>query len=112
MIKPNPDPIYERINKPNANEINQTLSQYFTVSEEEVIINGLLVGANTRTKTFELIKNNGEKINGKIAKHALIAVAPFTLGKECKATLLKVTTRSSTVKQDKIKWTLNSIEPL
>jgi hypothetical protein len=70
-------------------------------------VKGRLMGANVRTKTFEINTDQGEKIIGRISKDALPEVASFVLDKKCKATLLKVTTKSSS--REKASWTLKSL---
>ncbi|MEQ6378405.1 hypothetical protein RZN25_16455, partial [Bacillaceae bacterium S4-13-56] len=87
--------------------IYKILSEFSETSEEEVALNGRLVGANVRTKTFEINTSDGEKITGRISKNALPEVASFVLDKQCKAILLKVTTKSSS--KEKVSWTLKSI---
>jgi len=68
------------------------------------------MGANVRTKTFEIYTDDGEKITGRISKDALSDIASFVLDRPCKATLLKVITRISS--REKMSWTLKSIEEI
>lgn len=95
------------INPEKAESIYKMLSEFSETSEEEVTLNGRLMGANVRTKTFEINTKDGEKITGRISKDALPEVASFVLDRQCQATLLKVTTKSSS--KEKISWTLKSI---
>lgn len=95
------------INPEKAVSIHKMLSDFSDPSEEEVSLNGKLMGANVRTKTFEINTSDGEIISGRISKDALSGVASFVLDKECNATLLKVTTKSRS--KEKISWTLKSI---
>ncbi|SMB88800.1 hypothetical protein SAMN00017405_0529 [Desulfonispora thiosulfatigenes DSM 11270] len=95
------------INPEKAWNIYKRLSDFSQSSEEEIILTGRLMGANVRTKTFEISDENGEKITGRISKDALSEVASFVLDKPCNATLLKVITKSSS--REKISWTLKSI---
>lgn len=95
------------IDPEKAGNIYKRLSDFSESSEEEVVLTGRLMGANVRTKTFEISDENGEKITGRISKDALPEVASFVLDKPCNAILLKVITKSSS--REKISWTLKSI---
>ena len=95
------------INPQKAENIHRILSDFSETFEEEITLHGRLMGANIRTKTFEINTNDGEKITGRISKDALPAVASFVLDKQCNAKLLKVTTKSSS--KEKVSWTLKSI---
>lgn len=98
------------INPEKAESIYKILSDFSETSEEEVSLNGKLMGANVRTKTFEINTSDGEKITGRISKDAIPGVASFVLDKQCKAILLKVTTKSSS--KEKVSWTLKSISEI
>lgn len=96
-----------KINPKKAENIYKILSDFSEPSEEELVVEGRLTGANVRTKTFEIHTNFGEIITGRISKDALLKVASFVLDKPCSAMLLKFTTTSKS--REKIAWTLKSI---
>jgi hypothetical protein len=98
------------INPEKADKIYKILSDFSETTEEEIKVIGRLMGANVRTKTFEINSYDGEKISGRITKDALPVVAAFVLSESCEASLLKVTTRSSS--REKIAWTLKDIKQI
>lgn len=93
-----------------AENIYQVLSDYTETTEEEITLSGRLMGANVRTRTFEISTDEEERITGRITKDALNKVASFILAKKCKATLLKVTTKSRS--KEKVYWTLKDIQDI
>lgn len=92
-----------------ADHIYSMLSDFSNTTEMEVEINGKLTGANIRTKSFEIVADDGDKITGKIKTDALNDVAQFGLNNECEADLLKVTVIGPT-NREKTSWTLRSIK--
>lgn len=95
------------INPDKAENIYKMLSDFSDPSEEEISLSGKLMGANVRTKTFEINTSDGEIITGRISKDALPEVASFVLDQQCNSILLKVTTKSKS--KEKVSWTLKSI---
>lgn len=69
------------------------------------------VQSQTLAELFELLfSSEGEETRSEsisFCKDALPEVASFVLDKQCKALLLKVTTKSSS--KEKVSWTLKSI---
>lgn len=92
-----------------ADRIFSILSDFSDAIEEEVIIEGKLTGANVRTKNFEIITENGEKITGRISKDALGKIANFGLNNDCLAILLKVKVIGP-ANREKVSWTLRDIK--
>ncbi len=95
-------------NATKAEKVHSILNDFSNTIEEEIEIKGKLTGANIRIKSFEIIKNDGEKITGRISKDAVEKIADFGLDKNCKADLLKVTVRGS-ADREKSFWTLRDI---
>lgn len=91
-----------------ANRIHSVLSNFSDTTESEVDIKGKLMGANVRTKSFEILTEQGEKITGRIGNAALNDVSDMGLNVDCEAELLKVTVIGP-ANMEKVSWTLKSI---
>lgn len=100
-----------KLNPDKAGRIYSILSDFSSTTEMEVKVKGTLTGANVRTKTFEIVVDDGAKITGKIKADALYSVAQFGLNNECEADLLKVTVVGP-ANREKNSWTLRGIEEI
>lgn len=98
-----------KLSTDKADRIYSILSDFSSTTETEVVLKGILTGANVRTKTFEIVAEDGMKITGKIKADALDGIVQFRLNNECEADLLKITVIGPT-NREKTSWTLRGIE--
>jgi len=73
--------------------------------------NVVLVGANTRTRTYEvLVTPEGRRITGRIADDALSQVRHATLNEQYKATLRPLVEIDSATGEERVKWLMVGLE--
>lgn len=98
-----------KLSTDKADRIYSILSDFSNTTEMDVTMKGKLIGANIRTKSFEIVTEDGEKITGKIKKDVLNNVAEFGLNNHCEVDLLKISIIGS-ANREKTSWTLRGIE--